>query len=162
MNVYLYWIRANKGTVTFLIGKDKAKFIVHKAFACHHSPALKAAFTNKRFVEGRTQTYKLEDVQVATFEQFVNWLYSKKLEINEEDPDLTLTKLWVLADKFLIPGLQNDTVRKLDAYYKEDAITLDAETLHYVYKHTAENSPLRGLWARILALHRHPSCFKEK
>jgi hypothetical protein len=54
--------------VTFLIGPGDSpkKFIVHKEHACHHSPILNAAF-NGNFVEGQTQTYRIEDTSPGPF-----------------------------------------------------------------------------------------------
>jgi hypothetical protein len=48
--------------VTIYAGQqEEAKpFLIHKDFARHHSPVLKAAF-NSDFLEGRTQNYWLEE-----------------------------------------------------------------------------------------------------
>ncbi|TVY41599.1 hypothetical protein LOCC1_G007765 [Lachnellula occidentalis] len=81
-----------KELVTFKIGKDdKIKtFVVHKEFACHYSPVLKAAF-NSDFIEGQTQTYVLEDIGpygIETFTLFVKWLYTQKLDLLEGLKDI--------------------------------------------------------------------------
>ncbi|KAE9381274.1 hypothetical protein N431DRAFT_457876 [Stipitochalara longipes BDJ] len=48
--------------VTFIIGEkdESTKFTIHKEVGCCHSKVLDAAF-NSDFVEGQTQTYRLED-----------------------------------------------------------------------------------------------------
>jgi hypothetical protein len=46
--------------VTLYAGKNEEKFIIHKEFVVHYSPVLKAAF-NSEFIEGKNQTYRLED-----------------------------------------------------------------------------------------------------
>ena len=56
--------------VTSLIGKESnpsKKFIIHKEFACYVSPVFDAAF-NSNFVEGQTQTYKLDDTTPRAFQ----------------------------------------------------------------------------------------------
>ncbi|CZR51146.1 uncharacterized protein PAC_01021 [Phialocephala subalpina] len=53
-----------------------------------------------------------------------------------------LTKLWVLADKLLIPKLQNTTIRGLDALATAHQ-KLPSNLSSYVCKNTAKDSPLR-------------------
>lgn len=69
--------------VTFLVGKagSEEPFLVHKEFVCYYSPALRAAF-NSSFVEGQTQTYRLEDISTNAFRLFVQWLYSQKMDLH--------------------------------------------------------------------------------
>ena len=50
-------------------------------FVCYYSPALRAAF-NSSFVEGQTQTYRLEDISTNAFRLFVQWLYSQKIDLH--------------------------------------------------------------------------------
>ncbi|KAE9381303.1 hypothetical protein N431DRAFT_314515, partial [Stipitochalara longipes BDJ] len=141
--------------VTFIIGKegDTTPFLIHKEVACAHSKVLNAAF-NSNFIEGQTQTYKLEDTIEAAFKLFMQWLYSQKLVLTALDnkldyskliigPDTkSLTYLWVLADKLEMPALQNTALRAIQE------ISLRAEKIHtstypWLYKNTAPDSPLR-------------------
>lgn len=68
--------------VKFIVGEgDRAEeFVVHKAFACYHSPVFDAAF-NSPFLEGQTQTYRLEDVLPQLFKYVVQWMYAEALVI---------------------------------------------------------------------------------
>ena len=70
--------------VTFLIGPEPnpAKFVVRREFACYHSKVLNTAF-NSNFIEGQTQTYRLEDTTPGTFKLLVQWLYMQKLKISQ-------------------------------------------------------------------------------
>jgi BTB/POZ domain len=63
--------------VTFEVGKGASMetFLIHKEFACRGSAVFEKAF-NSAFIEGQTQTYKLEDVTPNTFRFFSEWLYS--------------------------------------------------------------------------------------
>jgi hypothetical protein len=103
----LIHLRKGDELVTFLIGKDQRKYLVHKSFACYYSPVLNAAFTGS-FIEGQTQTYILEDTNPDGFERFVNWLYTQKIEAYKEGENVGIffkitAQLYVLAQKFLIP-----------------------------------------------------------
>ena len=49
-------------------------------FVCHYSPVLDAAF-NSGFVEGRTQTYELDDTRPGAFRFFVQWLYGQDIDL---------------------------------------------------------------------------------
>ncbi|KAE9374856.1 hypothetical protein N431DRAFT_481996 [Stipitochalara longipes BDJ] len=66
--------------VTFLVGKNEERFNVHKEFACHYSPVLKAAF-NSNFIEGQTQTYRLEDMRPSAFRLLAKWFYSERIDL---------------------------------------------------------------------------------
>jgi hypothetical protein len=65
--------------ITFYIGPDLNLFMVHKEVACLNCPVFAAAFKSD-FVEGQTQTYKLEDITVDAFQYVVYWFYSQKLK----------------------------------------------------------------------------------
>lgn len=182
-------------------------------FACYHSPVLNAAF-NSDFEEGRTQTYYLQDIRKSTFQLFVRWLYTQRVDIDlddyrvpnvpkfssetdsttheghcsngaemvrtEEDfpPTVTtqsnehdLVQLWVLADRLMIPALQNDTIRQLEVLWTSKAIWpmeggdgIPVDLTYYIYNHTTQSSPLRHLfldqiayaWNPAEVIERHP------
>lgn len=56
-----------------------------------------------------------------------------------------LTKLWVLADKLLIPRLQNQVIHKVDAI-AADSCEVYTKPMNYVYSNSSANSPLRRLF----------------
>lgn len=160
--------------VTFFIGKEGSdeKFPVHKEFACHHSPVLSAAF-NSNFMEGETQTYRLEDINPSTFRLLVQWLYHGKFDVfkqddlecadDENDPeieklwaaqDLDLVQLWIVADKLLIRPLQNAVIAVLEEFWEEPFVRQGGPTtswIPYVYDHTSVGSPLRDFAADVCA-----------
>jgi hypothetical protein len=50
----------------------------------------------------------LDDIEISPFGMFVNWIYYQRIQGQEGTPDaVMLAKLWVLAQPFLISGLQN-------------------------------------------------------
>ncbi|TVY73264.1 hypothetical protein LSUE1_G005766 [Lachnellula suecica] len=168
--------------VTFLIGPftegaTPKTFLVHKEIVCYHSPVLNAAF-NSGFVEGQTQTYKLEDVNQGTFKLFVQWLYFQKLalavfeedydseeHITDQDMEVVtyqqLVELWVLSDRLGIPILQNfvlQTIRRIS-----DKINrVPTIILAYVYENSSEDSKLRQFFVNEVGSHANESFFGPK
>jgi hypothetical protein len=64
---------------------------VHKEFACFASPVFDAAF-NSNFIEGQTQTYKLDDTTSRAFRLLTQWLYFEKLKITCPRPSVVPTR----------------------------------------------------------------------
>ncbi|KAF8866003.1 hypothetical protein BDZ45DRAFT_735952 [Acephala macrosclerotiorum] len=103
-------------------------------FACQVSPVWKKAL-NGPFLEGQTSTYDLSDVSPRIFQLLIRWIYTRDLGIepsptfesfpieypnkrtrlqNEmDDQDMDLACLWVLAERLMIPRLQNVAMRLL-------------------------------------------------
>ncbi|KAL3417827.1 hypothetical protein PVAG01_10837 [Phlyctema vagabunda] len=172
--------------VTFIIGPSKQNFVVHKEFVCHYSPVLEAAF-NSAFVEGQTQTYVLEDTTQQAFKYFVQWLYAQSIDLEihgkgdktkvkcDEDgsPDAeirgeicgkqnsTLIEVWLLAAKFMVPGLQNHIIDLfMENHAKCNRVMVDFT--HAAYAKMERGNPLRRLCIRMLAWHHQFSDFSEE
>jgi hypothetical protein len=146
--------------VTLYAGNEgNAKpFKVHRDFACHYSPVLKAAF-NSDFIEGQSQEYRL-DVDEEVVRLLVEWFYTQTLNTRQPDEklddaasmeeDLFLAKLWVLADKLLLPQLQNQVLDRLQEIW-EAAQRIDTRCIRYVNNNTPPGSPLRRWYAHKCA-----------
>ncbi|KAF8851470.1 hypothetical protein BDZ45DRAFT_730888 [Acephala macrosclerotiorum] len=143
--------------VAFVVGPDDEvkEFQVHKDVVCFYSSVLRAELNNG-FVEGQIQTYRLLDASPGTVDLLIQWLYFQKLKLEQLQPstkpsvpnkieeDLNLAGLWVLADKFRIPSLQNLVVTsmvRIGTRYRK----APSETFSYIYKNTAAGSALRDL-----------------
>jgi len=87
---------------------DATKFTVHKAFLTYESPFFEAAF-NGKFKEGKTQVIELEDVYPDEFNLLVTWVYERQvaLKIGNSADLLVAARLWNLAERCLMPTLQN-------------------------------------------------------
>lgn len=121
--------------VTFIVGVESVKknFVVHKHLAAAHSPFFKAAFESP-MIEGTTQTMRLEDIEVETFGVLVHWMYTKEIKaglgtfINDKGaPDfdfVTLAKVWKLAERALMPLLQDAIMAEL--FKKRDTGTIES------------------------------------
>ncbi|KAF7906607.1 hypothetical protein EAF00_000886 [Botryotinia globosa] len=158
--------------VTFIVGTGHKQetFQIHKQIACEHSEVWNRAF-NSVFVEGQTQTYRIEDTGPGAFRLLTQWVYQDRfdcfhsgdLNVYHNDlysmiqcmaEDSALLQLWVLAEKFLIPRLQNYTIRVLCKKILICDTNLSSRNCRYVYDNTAESSVLRrfvtehGCWAK--------------
>lgn len=132
----------------------KETFTVHKLFICQYSPFFDAAF-NGDFEEGATQELDLPDTDPSAFSILVDWLYTQRVtpiqSDGDENPELTrLIKLWILADRFLIPRLQNETLAAMHALDDEKQ-SLRSFSWMYAYDNTTEGSPLRRYFAYAVA-----------
>jgi hypothetical protein len=94
-------------------GPQPPKFIIHKNKICSHSSFFSAAF-NSNFIEGMNQEMTL-DVDLKAFGIIANWMYTQDIVASSgELPDFcTLARVWILADRFLIPKLQNQAMKDL-------------------------------------------------
>lgn len=149
--------------VTFLIGPNKERFLIHKETACRQSEVLRAAF-NGPFIEGRTGTYILEDTRTQAFRMFMEFLYAGKLTLHYHniDPkdDLEFSKeehitkcatqdcyfveLWLLADRFLMSKLQNQVMDHMVRIYLSCGV-MNPSQFAKIYEDSEVGSPLRRL-----------------
>ncbi|KAN0103457.1 hypothetical protein V8E51_011770 [Hyaloscypha variabilis] len=106
--------------VTFLVGKDEERFSVHKEFACHYSPVLKAAF-DSNFIEGQTQTYPLQDMLPSAFRLLAKWFYSDHIDLQLDiDPTVDINVTDEVDDNS--DGEEDDhaTLQLNEAYRAQD------------------------------------------
>jgi hypothetical protein len=124
-------------------------------------------------VEGQTQEYRVDEDDEEVIRLLVHWFYTQKLDLlqvqeafNDFDgdaaakEDMCLVKLWVLADKLLIPQLQNMT---LDALVKicGKAQGLATRCLDYVCVNTSKDSGLRRWFIHRCAFRIESKSFLE-
>lgn len=105
-------VTISKSSISF--GGELQEFQVYKSFLCRQSPFFAAAFEGA-FQEGQTQSMTLEDVGADEFGMFLHWIHLRKLPHTQGYAQSAekLMKLWKLADRFLIPQLQNVAIRGL-------------------------------------------------
>lgn len=125
-------------------GSGKQKFVLHRNFICHYSPFFDATF-NGDFKEGKDQQLDLEETDPKVFGIFVNWLYTQEIVAPDEYPATSshLVRLWVLADRMLVPKLQDDALEEFDKLRVEHRLRLSGGTIQYIYDNTVDGSPLR-------------------
>jgi hypothetical protein len=148
--------------VTFVVGPAKKEFVIHKSFVCHVSPVLRAAF-NSNFVEGQTQRYILEDTTEAAFHLFSEWVYTQNIywdgESKDEPSSFSLPRVWVLAEKLLVPKLQNRAMDLIEDVQKNRGTF--GSTVFWVYENTCCGSPLRRIYIHQWAWDFHSSHYRR-
>lgn len=136
--------------VALIVGKESnvKKLVLHKEAACLYSPVFAAAF-NSTFLEGQTQEYRLEEVNEGAAQFLVQWLYNQELTITQlddgkynQDEVESLIQLYILADKLLLPCLQNLTLSELWKVCHKSKFA-HSYNFHYMYANTGPGSPLR-------------------
>jgi hypothetical protein len=127
--------------------------VVHKEFACYHSPVLKVAFDGE-FIESLSNTYEMQDTESAVMQLFVNWLYTQRINLDQPQPgtdgwlykftdDNNLeARLWVLGDMLIIPRLQNQVIDYIWEAHSTTRVT-SIPCFQYTYNNTSSTSPLR-------------------
>ncbi|KAH7403733.1 hypothetical protein BKA64DRAFT_641698 [Cadophora sp. MPI-SDFR-AT-0126] len=95
-------------TITVGQGKFVQDFVMHKSFLTHYSPFFRSAF-NRPFFDRSNQSMKVENVSREVFGLVHHWIYLQQLpSLPLEAPSLeNLAKVWLAAEHFKIPALQN-------------------------------------------------------
>lgn len=131
-------------------------FIIHENVICHHSAFFRAAFTG-RFREAQNLSLTFTDTSEEVFGIFVQWLYTQTIQDSKAQlPSRELLfELWILADKILVPALQNQTIEALNELRITTSI-IEISDIRHVYQNTASGSPLRRLLVDQCAYHLKP------
>ena len=134
--------------VHVLVGKDKEIFYIHKNLLCGSSDVFTAAFRPGSFKEGATGSIDLPDEDPNVFASFVEWLYMRAFSTSckgssESCPSdfILLTKLYILADKYLIPALKIDVLHEFKKHRSHSSMTI--KVCIYIHKNTNPMAPLR-------------------
>ncbi|KAH7382020.1 hypothetical protein BKA64DRAFT_713263 [Cadophora sp. MPI-SDFR-AT-0126] len=126
-------------------------FPIHKNHICHYSSFFDAAF-NGNFAEAESQEVVLYEVQPPVFGMFVNWLYTQEIVMEDGEPPNVhgLVHLWLLADRILVPSLQNQVINLIERTRQQKGNDrLPSELFPYIYKYTTAESALRLYLIRV-------------
>ena len=126
-------------------------FPIHKGHICHYSPFFDAAF-NGTFAEAETQMVELYEVKPETFGIFVNWIYTQDIfSEGGEIPNVQgLVHLWLLADRLLVPSLQNKALDLIESTRQQKGNDrLPSEIFPVIYENTNAESALRLYVVRV-------------
>ncbi|PIA94284.1 hypothetical protein CB0940_08775 [Cercospora beticola] len=140
-------------TVQIKVGTDRTKtFTVHKSILTFYSGYFAAAFRHgNAFQEAETGLFNLPDEDVRTFEKFVCWLYSRRIDLIASDSSFfVLSRLWVLGDRRQVPLLMNECINMF-----RDMIVrmwkIPTACLPLIYENTMDSSALRQFALDIIA-----------
>jgi hypothetical protein len=87
------------------------------------------------------------DITEGVFTLLVQWFYTQKLDGDLGGVSVSgnkLARLWILAEKLLIPRLQNLAIKRLEEKRIEYSF-IHIGAFQHVWDNTAQDSPLRRL-----------------
>lgn len=156
------------------VSGKRTRFDVHKRQLCEASPFFEAAF-NGSFRENSGAMELLEDDD-TTFEQLIQWVYQRKLEISWPDDRQEVKKihkdllnLYILADKYNINSLMDQI---MDVLFNAVKRSVQGSTrclrnpplavVQSVYNNSAQGSQLRRFMIACFAWFVDLACFEQE
>ena len=136
------------GVVTIYVGPKRKEYQVHRSLLASHEYWRK--FLDSKLAED-SRIVHLPDQYPATWDLFINWLYRGKLkDICEENEDVATDQaiqyinLYTTAEHWAILALQNNIMDKLHAWEALLWGWFPSYSIHHVYEHNPNGSPLRS------------------
>ena len=133
--------------INIIVNNDSVSstFLVHENFLCYHSP-----FFDKRAHDsssGSIAEIILEKTNPETFGILINWIYSQILaDCGKNNLFVLLPDLWILAERYEIPKLQNQVAKKFYSLSENTASLRDIiAALVFVHENTNPTRKLREL-----------------
>lgn len=118
--------------------------------AHHGILTLNSAYFEKaldsQFVEASARTIKLTEYDYQTVACFVYWCYTRRVmpdDNGQMPPYRRLARLWVFADAFLVPLLQDQCCDLILRRMGESWRAPRPSTINWIYEHTQAGSKLR-------------------
>jgi hypothetical protein len=159
--------RSTTDTSIVTVKVREKSYHLHEAVLANVSKFFKAVFQHD-FQEAKERTIQLTEVNITTFDIFVDWLYSSKLYITEVKPNnlsferqywddeqeaeiheysKRLTKLYIFANAHEIPQLSRVTIDALfELFCSENNCALPAsDNVVRAFNHLPSTSPLLDL-----------------
>lgn len=133
----------------------EAMIRTHSLCTRGYSPFFDAAF-NGPLLEGERKAINMDECSPAGFALFINWMYSPshgiKLDksLSSKKATEALVELWLLADRCLISGLQNQVLVVLDQVRERTRYRI-ASSSAVIYENTSDDSPLRHYLVQVIA-----------
>jgi hypothetical protein len=105
----------------------------------------------------------MEDITEGSFTLLVQWFYTQKLDGDlggASDVGSNLARLWVLAERLLIPRLQNLAIDRLEEKHRECNLVYTG-ILQHVWDSTAHDSPLPQLFIHHCVWNLKPESYRS-
>ena len=130
--------------VDVYIGKEEVHLRLHKKLLCARCPFFKAALTGD-LKEAHSNIVKLPEDSVEAFNVVVAWVYSDAVPTRATKP--VMCDAYRLAEKLLIPGLQNDIIDVLNKGIKANKKEVpDPLLMAQLYRDLDDEHPLLSFW----------------
>lgn len=139
----------SRSMVDLYVGPENTHWILHEKLLCHYSPFFRRIFYSKT---NSSKSFGLPDEEDVPFKVFVGWLYSSSLPVPREEADLgVLFDLYLMAEKFQMPGLVQDVLQVVREWYKFSDTYPGLRRVQYIYANTEEGSPMRHMLVHAVA-----------
>ncbi|KAF2146067.1 uncharacterized protein K452DRAFT_194762, partial [Aplosporella prunicola CBS 121167] len=140
--------------VDIYVGPENTHWILHEKLLCSRSKFFQKIFYSK---QAATSSYGLPDDEDEAFAAFVAWLYGGAVRPPKEEKDLgILFELYLMSEKWAVPGLQRDVLAEVRDWYARTDSYPGLRRVQYIYANTDEASEMRRLLvhsvARMMAL----------
>lgn len=151
---------ATSDNVTIEVGAERVKYQVSEAFLNHHSEYFKRALAGTWREASEHIVVLGSDVEPCIFNLFVEWLYTQTLPVLPPDwrriadplhpfsvsVKMLRLRLYVFADRFVVPQLRKQLNRAIVNDYDSDCPCLEEyETITYVFNNLPPTDPILDL-----------------
>ncbi|KAI9699367.1 MAG: hypothetical protein M1836_002978 [Candelina mexicana] len=152
--------------VDIYVGPDSSRWHLHEKLLCYHSEFFSKTFYGD-YKSSHTKSFGLPDEDDRSFGLFVGWLYSKNVSVPHEEKEIgPLLDLSLMADKWKIEKLAEDTMEAVRMFYHNNEMYPYLSRVQYIYANTEPESPMRHMMvesvARYLALNKDIPSHWEK
>lgn len=134
--------------ITFLAGPRQQTFYLHKNYVCHYSPVLNAMF-NGVWKESAARKVVWPEYSPEMLNMFQIWLYNQNLRGVLKEATIqtydAIWELWLFADMYQLPKLQNDSMYLLIHVMAAHGLVMNISSLFRYYEQAPKNSGLRKL-----------------
>ena len=134
-------------TSTLLVGPKPTPFLIHTSLLTTQSPYFRAALTGP-FLESKSYTITLDDIDVSHFQLLTTWLYTGSLPPPFKDGRpayYTLLHVYALADRLCFEGLRNAVTDVMSDLADRTNSVLTPSDTRVLYDGIREGAKLRGL-----------------
>lgn len=137
--------------IKLIVGPGRTTFDISEDRICRKCPFFYNALSGT-FLEAQSKTITFPEDTAEDFALLTAWILEQDVP-NINFTWLDLVKLWFFAEKYHVDDLQNAVINTLYAKYasRHEGINIATETLDYVAEHSYPSSPLRRLFADMLA-----------
>jgi len=140
--------------ITVKVGPHAKEYRVHQTLLIHYSEYFRGAFRSG-MEESRTRIFNLKDIELHTFDAFVDWLYVQKLPHHhdwghrypgheQEWEDVRLVSLYAFAERFVVPGLKISVMEVLVGCFNEYELP-NSTAIIIAFEHLPVGSPVHRL-----------------
>lgn len=138
--------------IQIFVGQDNGPpFLVPQSTLCNASKYFAKAIKNEHLGEGQAGVLRFPEDNLKTWGVLLFWVVNSALpkEVHPFDGEmeqpnlLLLCQTWIMADKYLLPQLQNKIMLKL--LRVSDHVTWSLEVVGVELSNTLPGSPLRRL-----------------